>query len=51
MYNSLRLLFAFDKGWLHFDSDKCQLFFGVVKGAFLQGGMTKKCVLIVVFLW
>src|SRR4029077_18259030 len=26
-------------------------FFGVVKGAFLQGGAAKKCVLIVVNLW
>jgi hypothetical protein len=38
MYNSLRLLFAFDKSGPHFAGDKSiNFFFAVVKGVFTRG--------------
>jgi hypothetical protein len=51
MYNSLRLLFVFDKGWPHFDLDKSVNFFCCGERRVLQGVFGKTGVLDVVFLW
>jgi hypothetical protein len=43
MYNSLRLLFAFDKRQPHVAADKMLTFFAVVKRRFYKG-VLRKCV-------
>jgi hypothetical protein len=51
MYNSLRLLFAFDKRRAHFALDESDNFFCHGEKAVFAGGFAKMCVFNVVFLW
>jgi hypothetical protein len=51
MYNSLRLLFAFDKRQPHFAVDESVDFFCRGEKAFIQGVFAKMYVFSVVFLW